>query len=118
LISLIRINACFVPVFTKNLSHLKHEMLAMKRAKSSAPPEIATKMASPADRAGLVKLCARHFHGSTMAHGKKASFLPVSLFDLESRFFAPTHTCWRPAQTGAVKVGRLDFTPQPLLSAA
>jgi hypothetical protein len=21
------------------------------------------------------------------------SFIPVSLFDLESRFFAPTHTC-------------------------
>src|SRR4249920_3387972 len=34
------------------------------------------------------------------------SFIPVSLFDLESRFFAPTHTCWRPARTGAVKVGR------------
>ena len=33
-------------------------------------------------------------------------FIPVSLFDLESRFFAPTHTCWRPARTGAVKVGR------------
>src|SRR5208337_2473564 len=34
------------------------------------------------------------------------SFIPVSLFDLESRFFAPTHTRWRPARTGAVKVGR------------
>ena len=34
------------------------------------------------------------------------SFIPVSLFDLESRFFAPTHTCWRPARAGAVKVGR------------
>ena len=34
------------------------------------------------------------------------SFITVSLFDLESRFFAPTHTCWRPARTGAVKVGR------------
>jgi hypothetical protein len=34
------------------------------------------------------------------------SFIPVSLFDLESRFFAPTHTCWRPACAGAVKVGR------------
>src|SRR5262249_13678801 len=34
------------------------------------------------------------------------SFIPVSLFDLESRFFAPTHTCWRPARTGAVKAGR------------
>ena len=34
------------------------------------------------------------------------SFIPVSLFDLETRFFAPTHTCWRPARAGAVKVGR------------
>ena len=34
------------------------------------------------------------------------SFIPVSLFDLKSRFFAPTHTCWRPARTVAVKVGR------------
>src|SRR5579864_2775995 len=34
------------------------------------------------------------------------SFIPVSLFDLESRFFAPTHRCWRPSRTGAVKVGR------------
>jgi len=30
----------------------------------------------------------------------------VSLFDLESRFFAPTRTCRRPARAGAVKVGR------------
>ena len=35
-----------------------------------------------------------------------SSFIPVSLFDLESRFFAPTHTCRRPTRTGAVKVGR------------
>src|SRR5207344_2486134 len=34
------------------------------------------------------------------------SFIPVSLFDLESRFFASTHTYWRPARTGAVKAGR------------
>src|SRR5271169_5324994 len=34
------------------------------------------------------------------------SFIPVSLFDLKSRFFAPTHMCWRPARTGAVKAGR------------
>jgi len=34
------------------------------------------------------------------------SFIPVSLFDLESRFFAPTHTCWKPARVGAVKAGR------------
>jgi len=34
------------------------------------------------------------------------SFIPVSLFDSESRFFAPTHMCWRPARTGAVKAGR------------
>jgi len=26
------------------------------------------------------------------------SFIPVSLFDLESRFFAPTHTGWKPAR--------------------
>src|ERR1700692_4880998 len=32
------------------------------------------------------------------------SFIPVSLFDLESRFFAPTHTCWMPARTGRVEV--------------
>src|ERR1700693_5640611 len=40
------------------------------------------------------------------AFSPSTSFIPVSLFDLESRFFAPTHTCWRPARTGAVKVGR------------
>src|SRR6266436_3707227 len=34
------------------------------------------------------------------------SFIPVSLFDLESRFFAPTHTCWKPARAGAVRAGR------------
>ena len=26
-------------------------------------------------------------------HSPLLSFIPVSLFDLESRFFAPTHTC-------------------------
>ena len=30
----------------------------------------------------------------------------VSLFDLESRFFAPTRSIARPARAGAVKVGR------------
>jgi hypothetical protein len=40
------------------------------------------------------------------AFSSSTSFIPVSLFDLESRFFATTHTCWRPARTGAVKVGR------------
>ena len=39
-------------------------------------------------------------------HAFHTSFISVSLFDLESRFFAPTHTCWRPARAGAVKVGR------------
>src|SRR5271165_3559993 len=34
------------------------------------------------------------------------SFIPVSLFDLESRFFAPTQHVLRPTRTGAVKVGR------------
>jgi hypothetical protein len=27
-------------------------------------------------------------------------FITVSLFDLESRFFAPTHTCWKPTRAG------------------
>ena len=34
------------------------------------------------------------------------SFIPVSLFDLEPRFFAPTHTWWKPTRAGAVKAGR------------
>src|SRR4029077_3700305 len=34
------------------------------------------------------------------------SFIPVSLFDFESRFFSPTHSCWRSARTGTVKAGR------------
>jgi hypothetical protein len=34
------------------------------------------------------------------------SFIPVSLFDLESRFFVPTHGCGKPARAGAVKAGR------------
>jgi hypothetical protein len=33
-------------------------------------------------------------------------FLPVSLFDLGSRFFAPTHTWRKPSRAGAVKAGR------------
>ena len=42
------------------------------------------------------------------------SFLhTVSLFDLESRFFAPTHTCWRPTRTGSVKVGRRSALAAP-----
>ena len=41
-----------------------------------------------------------------LLHAFHTSFIPVSLFDLESRFFAPTHRCWRPARAGAVKVGR------------
>jgi hypothetical protein len=28
------------------------------------------------------------------------SFIPVSLFDLESRFFVPTHGCGKPARAG------------------
>jgi hypothetical protein len=39
-------------------------------------------------------------------HSPLPSFIPVSLFDLESRFFAPTHKCWAPARAGAVKAGR------------
>jgi len=34
------------------------------------------------------------------------SFIPVSLFDLESRFFAPTRTCWKSPRAGGVKAGR------------
>ena len=33
-------------------------------------------------------------------------FISVSLFDSESCFFAPTHTCWKSARAGAVKAGR------------
>jgi hypothetical protein len=33
-------------------------------------------------------------------------FIPVSLFDLESRFFVPTHTCWKATRAGAVRAGR------------
>jgi hypothetical protein len=33
-------------------------------------------------------------------------FLTVSLFDLESRFFAPTRSIAKPPRAGAVKVGR------------
>ena len=39
-------------------------------------------------------------------HSPLSSFIAVSLFDLESRFFAPTHMCWTPARAGAVKAGR------------
>jgi hypothetical protein len=39
-------------------------------------------------------------------HSPLPSFIPVSLFDLESRFFAPTHKCWAPARARAVKAGR------------
>src|ERR1700680_4656737 len=46
------------------------------------------------------------FHAFSTSFTSFTSFIPVSLFDLESRFFAPTHTCWRPARAGAVKVGR------------
>ena len=30
-------------------------------------------------------------------------FISVSLFDLESRFFVPTHACWKPTRAGAVR---------------
>ena len=43
------------------------------------------------------------------------SFIPVSLFDLESRFFAPTHTCWRPARAGGCQ-GRPSLWPGGTLS--
>ena len=43
---------------------------------------------------------------STYFTAFSTSFIPVSLFDLESRFFAPTRSIARPARAGAVKVGR------------
>lgn len=43
---------------------------------------------------------------STYFTAFSASFIPVSLFDLESGFFAPTHTYWTPARAEAVKAGR------------
>ena len=33
-------------------------------------------------------------------------FIPVSLFDLDSRFFAPTHMCWKSTRAGTVRAGR------------
>jgi len=33
-------------------------------------------------------------------------FIPDSLYDLESRFFAPTHGYWKPARARTVKAGR------------
>jgi hypothetical protein len=65
---------------------------AVKDGASSAPPKACPCM-------GLSK-------SSTYFTAFSTSFIPVSLFDLESRFFAPTHTWWTPARTGAVKVGR------------
>jgi hypothetical protein len=43
---------------------------------------------------------------STYFTAFSTSFIPVSLFDLESRFFAPTRSIAKPARAGAVKVGR------------
>src|SRR6266853_3418683 len=43
---------------------------------------------------------------STYFTAFSTSFIPVSLFDLESRFFAPTRCIAKPAREGAVKVGR------------
>ena len=43
---------------------------------------------------------------STYFTAFSTSFIPVSLFDLQSRFFAPTRSIAKPARAGAVKVGR------------
>ena len=43
---------------------------------------------------------------STYFTAFSTSFIPVSLFNSESRFFAPTHTCRKSARAGAVKAGR------------
>ena len=43
---------------------------------------------------------------STYFTAFSTSFIPVSLFDLESRFFAPTRASPRSSRAGAVKVGR------------
>ena len=43
---------------------------------------------------------------STYFTAFSTSFISVSLFDLESRFFAPTRSIAKPARAGAVKVGR------------
>jgi hypothetical protein len=43
---------------------------------------------------------------STYFTAFSTSFIPVSLFDLESRFFAPTRSIAKSARAGAVKVGR------------
>src|SRR6516165_4567851 len=47
--------------------------------------------------------CEAHFQSGDLFFLLSSS---VSLFDLESRFFAPTHSIARPARAGAVKVGR------------
>src|SRR6266404_5692326 len=47
--------------------------------------------------------------GSLLSSGFRAAIslsCSVSLFDLESRFFAPTRSIAKPARAGAVKVGR------------
>jgi hypothetical protein len=52
-------------------------------------------------RAGAVSFEVKHlFHSASSVH------FPVSLFDLESSFLAPTHTCETPARAGVVKIGR------------
>jgi hypothetical protein len=56
---------------------------------------------------GAIRQAPRHGRGpSAVASGILGLFFPVSLFDLEARFFAPTHTRRTPARTGAVKAGR------------
>ena len=48
------------------------------------------------------------------------SFIPVSLFDLEARFFVPTHSFRWPSRAGAVKDGASSAPPKacPLLTRA
>jgi hypothetical protein len=44
--------------------------------------------------------CMRPFKSSDIFAAFFTFFIPVSLFDLESRFFAPTHMCWKSTRAG------------------
>src|SRR6516165_8680263 len=69
-------------------------------------------------RDGITRLVSRPCMGpsksSDLFHAfstSSTSFIPVSLFDLESRFFAPTHTCWRPSLWPGGTLSRLQAAP-------
>jgi hypothetical protein len=71
------------------------------------PPRFgARRSARRGRRAGIRKPCMGPSKSSTYFTAFSTCCFPVSLFDLEARFFVPTHTCWTPARTGAVKAGR------------